>query len=83
VRVPPGGKGLERRQDTLDRLVAPGPVPRGGPGLAEVVLKSPCQARRPGQPLVRPLLALQRAQQQAQVAVLHLLRRRPGRHRML
>src|SRR5712691_10577827 len=43
VWVPPGGKGLERRQETLERLVAPGPVPLGGPGLEEGLLKSPCQ----------------------------------------
>ena len=81
MRVHPGSTGLERRQDPLERRVAPGPVPRGSQGLAEVGLKSPCQARR--QPLIRTLLALQRAQQQAQVAVLHLWRRQPGRHRML
>jgi hypothetical protein len=81
VRVHPGSKGLERRQDPLERLVAPGPVPRGSQGLAEVGLKRPCQARR--QPLIRTLLALQRAQKQAQVAVLHVWRRQPGRHRML
>ena len=81
VRVPPGSKGLESRQEPLERRVAPGPMPRGSQGLAEVGLKSPCQARR--QPLIRTLLALQRAQKQAQVAVLHLWRRQPGRHRML
>ena len=69
------------RQDPLERLVAPGPVPRGSQGLAEVGLKRPRWARR--QPLIRTLLALQRAQKQAQVAVLHLWRRQPGRHRML
>jgi hypothetical protein len=81
VRGHPGSKGLELRQDPLDRLVAPGPVPRGSQGWAEVWLKSPCQTRR--QPLIRPLLALPRAQNQVQVAVLHLWRRSPGRHRML
>ena len=50
-------------------------MPLGGPGLTEVVLKILCQARCPGQPLVRPLRALQRAQKQVHVAVLHLLRR--------
>jgi hypothetical protein len=58
-------------------------VPLGGPGLTEVVLKILCQARCPGQPLVRPLRALQRAQKQVHVAVLHLLRRRLDRHCML
>ena len=55
----PGGKGLEMRQDALDRLVAPGPAPFGGQGLAEVLLKGPRQAGRPGEPLVGALLSLQ------------------------
>jgi hypothetical protein len=83
MRVHPGGKGLEMGQDPLDCLVAPGPAPRGRQGLPEVLLKGPCQAGCPGEPLVGPFLGLQIAQQQAQVAALHLLRRRTGRHRML
>ena len=71
------------RQNALDRLIAPGPVPRGGQRLPEVLLKGPRQAGRPGQPLVGALLGLQIAQKQAQVAALHLFRCRTGRHRML
>jgi hypothetical protein len=39
-----------------------------------------CSGRNP---LIRPLLGCHREEQQAQVAALHLLRRRTGRHRML
>src|SRR5512145_1971675 len=79
VRVHLDGKGLEMRQDALDGLVAPGPAPLGRQRLPEVLLKGARQAGRPGQSLLRALLAWQRAQKQAQVAVLHLWRRRPGR----
>ena len=83
MRVHLDGKGLEMRQDALDGLVAPGAAPLGRQRLPEVLLKGVRQAGRPGQSLLRALLALQIAQKQAQVAVLHLWRRRPGRHRML
>src|SRR5262245_43565112 len=79
----PGGKGLEMRQDALDRLVAPGPAPLSGERLPEMLLKSPRQAGRPGESLIGALLALQIAQKERQIAALHLLRRRTGRHRML
>ena len=62
--VYPGGKGLEMRQNALDRLVAPGSAPLGGQDLPEVLLKSPGQAGCPGEPLVGPFLGLQIAQKQ-------------------
>jgi len=71
------------RQDTLDGLVAPGPAPLGGQRLAEVLLKGSHQAGRPGEPLVRALLGLQVPKKQTEIAALHLLRCRTGRHRML
>src|SRR5262249_55419620 len=48
VRVHPGGKGLEMRQDTPDGPVAPGAAPRGCQRLLEVLLKRARQAGRPG-----------------------------------
>lgn len=71
------------RQNALDRLIAPGPVPRGVQRLPEVLLKGPREAGRPGQSLVGTLLGLQIAQTQAQITALHLLRRRTGGDGML
>jgi hypothetical protein len=71
------------RQDPLERLVAPGPVPLGGQRLPEVLLKGSREAGCLGNPLIRPLLRCHRAEKQTQVAALHLLRCRTRRHRML
>src|SRR5262245_303777 len=83
VRMHQGGKGLEMRQDALDRLVAPCPAPLSGERLPEMLLKSPRQAGRPGESLVGALLGLQIPEKQVQITALHLLRRWTGRHRML
>ena len=82
MRVHPGGKGLEMGQNALDRLVALGSAPLGGQGLPEVLLKGPGQAGCPASRWSVPSSAC-RAQKQAQVAALHLLRRRTGGDGML